>query len=65
MTTPRSVSTVEIPMACSFNSSLVITGLSFLVIRYRLHSDSLKARPIENDQQARFLKSACSNDEFS
>ena len=65
MRTPRSFSTVEIPRACSFNSSMAITGLSFLVIRYRLHSDSLKGRPIEDDQEARFLKSACSNDEFS
>ena len=65
MTTPRSFSTVEIPRACSFNSSLAITGLSFLVIRYSLHSDSLKARPTEEDQEVRFLKSACSNDEFS
>ena len=65
MTTPRSFSTVEIPRACSFNSSLVITGLSFLVIRYSLHSDSVRARAIEDDQEARFPKSACSNDEFS
>ena len=27
--------------------------------------DSLKARPTEDDQEARFLKSACSNDESS
>ena len=65
MTTPRSFSAVEIPRACSFNLSLAITGLSFLVIHYSLHSDSFKARPIEDDQEARFLKSGCSNDEFS
>ena len=62
MTTPGSFSAVEIPRACLFNSyELAITGLSSLVISYVLHLDSLKARPTEDDWEARFLQSASSS----
>ena len=43
----------------------VCTGVSFLVIRCTLHLDSLKARPPEDDQETRFLRTACSSDESS
>ena len=44
------------------NYSIELSGHS---LHFSFILDSLTAGPTEDDQEARFLKSACSNDEFS